>query len=119
MEAYQVLPDVITCNAAIAACGSANQPAYALRLFDEFAHPDGRFKTIKPNLITHNAIISAFAGVGLWQGALNFLRNIRIQKLRPDVITFNSAMNACEKDLQWQKAVVLFEEMQGECIEPD
>jgi pentatricopeptide repeat protein len=52
--------------------------------------------SVKPNIVTYNALIRACAeGLNL-EGAFNLLRQLREDGLEPAIITYGSLMTACE-----------------------
>ena len=55
---------------------------------------------VTPNVITYNATISACEKDGLWQQALELLREMPERGVTPDVITYSATMSACEKASQ-------------------
>eukprot|EP00435_Cladocopium_sp_Y103_P018359 s1225_g4.t1 len=69
-------------------------------------------QTVEVNVIHCNAAIAVCArGDGLWPHALDFLRKMMNLQLSPDVFTCSSTMNACLKDMQWQTALGMFEDL--------
>ena len=68
-----------------------------------------RVADIAPNVISHNAAISACEKGGQWQHAMSLFEAI-IEADR-DVISYSATMNACQRGGQWQQALLLMEEM--------
>jgi pentatricopeptide repeat domain-containing protein 1 len=44
---------------------------------------------------------------------------MKTQGLQPDVISYNAAISACEKGLQWEKALHFLSEMRTQGLQPD
>ena len=65
---------------------------------------------VSPDLILHNAAVSACGKGEQWQRALLLFSTLQVD-LTPNEITFNAAMSACEKGSQWRIAVELLSRM--------
>ncbi|CAK9006243.1 Pentatricopeptide repeat-containing protein At2g31400 [Durusdinium trenchii] len=106
------LPDVISLNAAIAAC--SQQWQYAVELFARMAeHPDHRYHKgncmIKvpfpsPDDITYNSVITACEKGGMWTLALHFFAKMQ-NRLKPNSVTYQGVLSACERESQWETAL--------------
>ena len=106
MQHQGFMPNVITYNAAISACGKGRSSQSALRLLDEMRQSD-----LVPNVITYNAAISACEKGQVSQSALRLLDEMRHRDLVPDVITYSAAISACEKGQVSDSALRLLDEM--------
>eukprot|EP00913_Durusdinium_trenchii_P029842 g27965.t1 len=85
-----------------------------------------------PDLVTFNALLSAFEKAAQWPRALELLTTSTLRRvaLRPDVISFNAAISACEKAEddrmglwrkagKWQLAGLLLTEVKTMRMQPD
>eukprot|EP00435_Cladocopium_sp_Y103_P034264 s660_g8.t2 len=92
---YQVVPNVISFNASICACGTAVQWRNALDVV--------RRET--SNLVTFNSAISACGAADEWQWAMVLLKELELRNLQGDSFTLNAAITACET--RWTEALEL------------
>ncbi|CAJ1346417.1 unnamed protein product [Effrenium voratum] len=133
MERQQVPPNVVSCNAAITACGKGGRWQEAVQLFQDIprrrllptevslcaaisacevcAEWPTALRLLSANLglrstAAYNATISCCARAALWQSSLRLLEELQRQ-LAPDVVSFNSALSACERCSEWQRALGL------------
>eukprot|EP00439_Symbiodinium_sp_Y106_P060145 s248_g8.t2 len=65
----------------------------------------------RSDVITNNAIISAFEKGSEWKQALEIPCQLSQDRLVPDTITYGSSISACEKGSVWQRAQQLRQEM--------
>ena len=72
-----------------------------------------------PNVIGHNAAISACEKVQRWEHAINKRQDMWRFQLKPDVIGFDAAISACEKGQQWKQASSVLQEMWTSQRTPD
>lgn len=94
-------------NSAISSLEKAARWAEALSLFGGLVCPD---------LVSHNAVISACASGRRWQSALLVLGHLDDQHLSPDVITFNAAIAACAQ--HWRAVGALLHAMFSGSLTP-
>ena len=139
------MPDVISYNAAIAACANARPAAecdYALELLDVMRRSVGRGTgeggaaregasfadaevKVAPDVISYNTAIAACARVipARWEQALALLKEMSHAPpeaaCAPDVVSYNAAIAACEKGAEWERAIELLSAMWGAGLEPD
>ncbi|CAL1127201.1 unnamed protein product, partial [Cladocopium goreaui] len=110
MVSVDVLPNVISFNAAI---GAAQWPA-ALRILEDIEEA-----ALQPTMVSYCSVLSTFEKSGKWQLALVLFDSLPKSKLRPTVISFNAVLSACEKANQWQVALILFSQMEEVSVSPD
>ena len=110
------LTDVISYNAAVAAC--AQQWQMALQIFAEmlpespssaesetpklrrfFAAP--KAKTVRPDLITYNAVVTACEKGNQWHLALSIIDQMQSNNEAPNCVTYQGLLSACEKESCW------------------
>ncbi|CAJ1439987.1 unnamed protein product [Effrenium voratum] len=60
-------------------------------------------------VIACNEAIGACQRLSQWQGALQVLRRLRVQRFRPNAVTFNTSLSACGRALFWGQALHLFQ----------
>ena len=58
-----------------------------------------------PNVIGHNAAISACEKAQQWEHAINLSQEIWRSRLEPIVIGYSAAISACEKVQRWEHAI--------------
>ena len=102
---------VVTYNAAISSVSSEWEQAVAL--FSRMRSAD-----ILPDVITFNAMITAYGNSAQKQRALKLLETMRFHKLSPDVISFNAAIRAIGS-CHWIEATALVEQMTIHRLSPD
>ncbi|CAK9062410.1 unnamed protein product [Durusdinium trenchii] len=113
MEEEMVWPNVISFNAAIAACEKAMQWHQALALLDDMPS-----RSLQPNSVTYNSAITACDKSQQWQTALHLLGTMPCR----DVISYNAAISACSRSHQWTQSLQLLkslEEEEEEALEAD
>ena len=112
MQQMGVIPDVITHNALISACGRSNKEASkAMQLFAEM-----KYRGLAPNVTTYNAMITK---VHKLKKAMELFGDMRQRGLIADVDTFNALISACEKGHEAESAIEVFAEMQQLGVIPD
>jgi len=77
-----LVPNVITYNALISACGKGKQPERALELFEAMQR-----QGLVPNVITSNALMCASEGSHLWELALDLPFRMQQHEVMLDEIT--------------------------------
>eukprot|EP00913_Durusdinium_trenchii_P002479 g2291.t1 len=102
-------PDVVSFNAALAAVASSGElrdweRALALSLLCQELLKAG----LEPDLNTATAVARVCGHAGEWQRVFAFWQMTSVE---PDGKLYGTLFLACEKGLQWQLAVQLFEEM--------
>ncbi|CAE8723398.1 unnamed protein product [Polarella glacialis] len=132
-----LVPDIIICNAAAAACKQGSWER-TLLLFSELPTrklaPSGRsFSTaasacaaghrwqeavglltssrdlgVEADVVTLSSALHACRQARLWRHALSLLTSSRQGRLRLDVIACSSTISACEKDREWRQALALW-----------
>ena len=90
------------------------QPEKALELLAKMQD-----KGLVPNVITHNAAISACEKGMKPEKALELLAEMQDKGLVPNVITHNAVISACEKGMKVEKALELLAEMHDKGLVPD
>ncbi|CAK9077180.1 unnamed protein product [Durusdinium trenchii] len=135
MKEEELLPNLITCNAAIAACGPASP--FALELlralgpradavsFESAVTACGRDQAWMTCLSLLEEMedrglrrsVIAFGGAiagqeGHWPHALALLEQMSISKVVTNVIVYSALSSVCSSSSQWQMALQVFEEMQ-------
>ena len=105
-------PDTAVYNAAMSGCGSTRRWRHALALLEAAKIVTGY------NAITCNTAISACEKAGQPQASMLLLAEARRTRLA-DVITYNAAMSACEGCSLWQMALVIFDGLGEDAVEPD
>lgn len=94
--------NVSVCNALItmySRCGAILDSELAFR------------KIYSPDLVSWNAVIAAFAQHGLYEKALSFFGQMRLNGFEPDGITFLSLLSACDHSGKVNECMDLFELM--------
>ncbi|CAK9007978.1 Pentatricopeptide repeat-containing protein At1g09900 [Durusdinium trenchii] len=73
-----------------------------------------------PDLVTFNALLSAFEKAAQWPRALELLTTSTLRRvaLRPDVISFNAAISACEKAEEWPHALHVLSLLRSAALQP-
>ena len=74
---------------------------------------------LQPNEIMCNAQISACAARGQLPQALHLLKEMHQRNIKRSSISFNSAAEACQKSLEWEGALQIFNMMMEEHSQPD
>ncbi|CAN0038447.1 unnamed protein product, partial [Choristocarpus tenellus] len=114
MKAGGTVPNVITYNSCITACGRGKQWKTALSLLGEM-----KANGVVPNVITYNSCITACGHGKQWKAALSLLEEMKANGVVPNVITYNSCITACGGAGQWEAALSLLEEMKANGVVPD
>ncbi|CAE8631246.1 unnamed protein product [Polarella glacialis] len=149
MPEMNVIPNEISYNAAMSACGNAGQWQEALRLLSTMPATNlfpsevsyaqaisacrlrgqwqtalGLFSTMPdmdviPSETSYNAAIGTLGDEGQWLLALRILNAMPALKLLPDKISYISAIRACDKGGQWEVALVLLSAMPDQDVLPN
>ncbi|CAK9053097.1 unnamed protein product [Durusdinium trenchii] len=96
-------PDLISFNTAVESCGGAKRWDVALGHVEELLKAG-----LEPDLNTATAVARVCGHAGEWQRVFAFWQMTSVE---PDGKLYGTLFLACEKGLQWQLAVQLFEEM--------
>ena len=105
--------DVVSCNAAITACGKAEEWPWAIHLLSRMGSIDGNST---PDVISYSAAASACTGE--WTQALQVLHEAMSQGMM-DRMTLSAVISACEKAAKWQHALHLFASTESLQVLPD
>ena len=62
-------------------------------------------RLLMPNVVSHNAAISACEKGKHWEGALRLLQEMLHRSLTPNVVSHSAAISACEKGKHWEEAL--------------
>mmetsp|Transcript_87707 Transcript_87707/g.196379 ORF Transcript_87707/g.196379 Transcript_87707/m.196379 type:complete len:80 (-) Transcript_87707:80-319(-) len=62
-------------------------------------------KGFEANLMTHNAMVSSYAGSETWQLALGLVEEMGDSGLELDAVTYNTVIGACGKSEEWSRAL--------------
>eukprot|EP00438_Fugacium_kawagutii_P000811 Skav235096 [mRNA] locus=scaffold711:93979:101486:- [translate_table: standard] len=104
--------DVIAFNAAMSACEKGAQWQRAFCLMEDLAD-----SKLKGTVVTYNALISACGRGGEnWELVLALLQQMRQHEAT--TITYNAAISACEIGDHWEVAIVLFQDMLMQGLQP-
>lgn len=107
------LLEVVSCNAALSACGQCSETTAAMKLFRSMQK-----EQFHPNQVSYNAAIFA-CSQGFWQEAVQLLGEMKAAELAPDLTTYNSATNACGRANELFTALKLLKEAEGSQQTPD
>ena len=66
-------------------------------------------QSIKPTILTYNALVSACEQGKDLSKALQLLEDMQPQGIKPDIVAYNALVSACEKGEDLSKALQLFE----------
>ena len=80
---------------------------------------DIAFAGLKPDLISYNALISAFEKGVQHEQAEHTFRMMQAKGITPDVVTYSAMVSVYEKARRWQTALQVFAEMRQQGIEPN
>ena len=58
-------------------------------------------RSLTPEVVSHNAAISACEKGKHWEEALRLLQEMLHRSLTPDVVSHSAAISACEKGKHW------------------
>ncbi|XP_015972034.1 pentatricopeptide repeat-containing protein At5g08510-like [Arachis duranensis] len=121
MQSLNLRPDIYTIGIVLAACSKLSTMergkqvhAYSIRagydtnvyigaaLVDMYAKCGGfRYcyvvynRISLPNLVSHNAMLTAYAMHGDWEKGIALFRQMLVRKVRPDDVTFLSVLSLC------------------------
>ncbi|KAI3471607.1 hypothetical protein Pfo_028257 [Paulownia fortunei] len=65
---------------------------------------------LKPNIVSYNALLGAYASLGLSESASSIFNEMKQNGIRPDVISYTSLLNAFGRSQQPQKAREIFDD---------
>ncbi|CAK9103179.1 Pentatricopeptide repeat-containing protein At2g31400 [Durusdinium trenchii] len=94
-----VLPDIITYNTALSACGNGGKLQQVVNLMAKMR------RVVRLDAITYTAAISTCEKRLHWQGSVGFLDEMRDAHLRANVITYNAVMATCGP--AWEASLVV------------
>eukprot|EP00435_Cladocopium_sp_Y103_P026574 s1204_g6.t1 len=107
------LLEVLSCNAALSACGQCSETTAAMKLFRSMQK-----EQFHPNQVSYNAAIFA-CSQGYWQEAVQLLGEMKAAELAPDLTTYNSATGACGRANELSTALKLLKEAECSQQTPD
>ncbi|CAJ1379999.1 unnamed protein product, partial [Effrenium voratum] len=108
------LGSIVTCNAALSACGKGrNWQMMAMEVFRK-VEADG----LQGTVVTFGSLVSTCEKSCQWQRALNLMADAAARGL-VNIITCNAALSACAKGRNWQKAMEVLDLVQQLRLEPD
>ncbi|CAM9465088.1 unnamed protein product, partial [Choristocarpus tenellus] len=108
------IPDVITYNTAISACGRGRKYQLALNLLRQMEE-----EGISPDRFSFSAAISACKSSAQWQTALTLLDTMQRKGLGRELHSLNAAVAACAVACQWEPALSILQEMEKKGPRPD
>ncbi|CAK9022154.1 unnamed protein product [Durusdinium trenchii] len=109
------LLEVVSCNAALSACGQCSQTRAALAIFRSM-----RKESIYPSQVSYNAAMSACSAGGRDKEALELLAEMHHTRFSPDLTTYNCAATACGRaSMRLGSALTLIEEAEQSRLKPD
>ena len=100
------MPDVITCNALISACGKGKQPERASKLF---AWMQG--KGLLPDVITYTALIGVLGKDDQLQRAADLFWEMQGKVIEADFLAYETLIKACEESARWDRILKRFGRM--------
>ena len=109
MVLARVVPNTVSYNSLISACGTGFQWELALHVLGDMRAPKDR--------LSFSSAITACEKVGRWVIALSLLVQLSILQ-RPDAIAYNSAVSVCENAGQWKQAGQLLVCMRASRVMP-
>jgi pentatricopeptide repeat domain-containing protein 1 len=74
---------------------------------------------VRPDVITYNALISAYEKGGQWERARAAFEEMVAAGVQPNIITYNALISAYEQGRQWERARAAFEEMVAAGVQPN
>ncbi|CAE7200556.1 unnamed protein product, partial [Symbiodinium pilosum] len=102
MHQRQIAANVITHNAAIAACAAAGRWVHAVAILYSMASPD---------IVSFNSAIAACEVSARWQTAACLLQDMKVKHLVPDALSYNAAQAALKTSWQWRQSLDLLADM--------
>ena len=102
LKLFHLMPaaNVIAYSSAITCCEKSAQWERAFAIFE-----DMKKKTVTPNVVTFNAVISCSKDS---QRASQLFLEMSSLKIQPDIVSYTSWINACQ---HWQHALLVFSSM--------
>ena len=109
-----ISPNVVTFNAALRSFGKALRWQLALPCLERMGSA-----SLEANVISYTALLSSTVGsdrmasrvasqVPPWWLAMDLLDRMISEEVSPNILTYNAALVSCEKASQWQRALLLF-----------
>ncbi|CAJ1402599.1 unnamed protein product [Effrenium voratum] len=100
-EAPKLIPDLISFNTAVGACALGTAWQRGLALFARMP--------CRPDAVTYSSLTAPWPVqlALLWQA---------LKEVQPDTVLFGSAISTLSRSSQWQRALLLFSEMETRCI---
>ncbi|CAK9074199.1 unnamed protein product [Durusdinium trenchii] len=95
-------PDLVTFNAFLAACESAQKWESALQTIQTMQQ-----RHFQPDLISFNTWLSTYQKASEWERALDVFKEMSHRGALPDDISYNVVISACHQAAQWQVATGL------------
>jgi pentatricopeptide repeat protein len=102
MENAGVVPDVVTCNAAMDAFIRCGAPQYAEAMLESMLAGEASFPP--PNTRSFNTIIKGVGAAGDVQGAFNAKRAMVSRGLAPSSVTLNTLVDVCVRQGDLERA---------------
>eukprot|EP00438_Fugacium_kawagutii_P026167 Skav209868 [mRNA] locus=scaffold590:61319:65784:+ [translate_table: standard] len=104
LSLQRACPSEVSFGGAISACAQGSNWQLAIHLLREVS------EQVVPSVISYSAAITSCGAE--WRIAVHLLDTMLHEEILPNVITYNSLVNACEKGLQWELALHIFETCQ-------
>jgi len=109
-----ISPNVVTFNAALRSFGKALRWQLALPCLELMGSA-----SLEANVISYTALLSSTVDsdrmasrmasqVPPWWLAMDMLDRMISEEVSPNILTYNAALVSCEKASQWQRALLLF-----------
>lgn len=106
---------IVQYNTVLTCLARSKQAGHCQRLLQRL-----QTKTIRPDEISYNAVISACASVGRWKDALQVLDECyKEPDVTPNIYIYTNAMRACAKGGNTQKALSLLEDVKDKGLPVD
>eukprot|EP00435_Cladocopium_sp_Y103_P051187 s1339_g15.t2 len=113
----EISPNVVTFNAALRSFGKALRWQLALPCLELMGSA-----SLEANVISYTALLSSTVDSGRmesrmasqvppWWLAMDLLNRMISEEVSPNILTYNAALVSCEKASQWQRALLLFFEL--------
>ncbi|CAJ1345309.1 unnamed protein product [Effrenium voratum] len=103
-EAPKLIPDLISFNTAVGACALGTAWQRGLALFARMP--------CRPDAVTYSSLTAPWPVqlALLWQA---------LKEVQPDTVLFGSAISTLSRSSQWQRALLLFSEMETRRLQPN
>nr|CAD1821943.1 unnamed protein product [Ananas comosus var. bracteatus] len=120
-------PSRTTYNNLINACGSSGNWKKALEISKKMTENENckavfdmmAAEGLKPNIVSYNALLSAYSSNGMHVEALAIFKSIKRDGLRPDIVSYTSLLNAYGRSSQPEKAREIFDTMKRHNWKPN